>query len=437
MDVLSDVMRVVRLNGADFSDVRASEPVRAQTPNMVQLILAEPARDRTLEDLAREVRHVARHLRRSFRRMHGRDTGSLSHQVAHAAGVEFADAARNADRERRLKRSVTGPKRRSIARSRALSESRPAHGAVLMRSNPEMPFSPVCLPSKQEICPLDVLSDVMRAVRLNGAVFFDMRAGEPFICETPNMALVGKRLDSGVRACHSIPHHDAGSMLGGTHRRRRTGVGIQGRRRRLLPARTRTRHYQPKWRPGGFAPRSVRHGRPLPIMMNIAEHGPPSLRMVCGYLSCDIAPYNPLLEALPSQVLARRPIEGNHTEVDLIYSAVAESETHRAGGEAILARLSELLFVRVLRRYIETLPEHSDGWLAGLRDPHIGRALQTIRRRSGTRLDIGRSGAGNRNVPRDPRRALRQMRRRDPDALPCQMAHATGGASADPTRNSG
>jgi transcriptional regulator GlxA family with amidase domain len=73
--------------------------------------------------------------------------------------------------------------------------------------------------------------------------------------------------------------------------------------------------------------------------------------------------------------MAKRPPGGNHIEVDLIDSAVSESETDRAGRDTILARLSELLFVRVLRRYIEDLPESSAGWLAGLRDPPISKVL--------------------------------------------------------------
>jgi len=102
------------------------------------------------------------------------------------------------------------------------------------------------------------------------------------------------------------------------------------------------------------------------------------MRFVCGYLGCNATPFNPLLDALPSQVLAKRPPRGNHIEVDLNQAAVEETETRRAGVETILARLSELLFVRVLRRYIEQMPETSTGWLAGLRDPNISEALRLI-----------------------------------------------------------
>ncbi|MCA8881309.1 MAG: AraC family transcriptional regulator [Rhodobacteraceae bacterium] len=227
---------------------------------------------------------------------------------------------------------------------------------------------------------MDVLSDVLRAVRLTGAVFFDFRASEPLRAQTPSMALVGQRLVPG--AGQVIPFHimmrgrcwveaiDAGvpplefhegDIVVYPHGHGHIFVTNLGDR--VAPDLDAYR------RPSG---------QPLPIMVNLGDHGPPVLRFVCGYLACDTAPFNPLLDALPSQVVARRPPEGNHIEVDLIYAAVIESETHRPGGEAILARLSELLFVRAIRRFIETLPENSEGWLAGLRDPHIGRALQLI-----------------------------------------------------------
>jgi hypothetical protein len=55
--------------------------------------------------------------------------------------------------------------------------------------------------------------------------------------------------------------------------------------------------------------------------------------------------------------------------------AIAETATRRAGGETVLSKLAELMFVEVVRQYIETLPKDAGGWLSGLRDPHISRAL--------------------------------------------------------------
>ena len=55
-----------------------------------------------------------------------------------------------------------------------------------------------------------------------------------------------------------------------------------------------------------------------------------------------------------------------------------ESGSARAGGENVLARLSELMFVEAIRRYLETLPPAQTGWLAGLRDPVVGQALAAL-----------------------------------------------------------
>jgi AraC-like DNA-binding protein len=60
--------------------------------------------------------------------------------------------------------------------------------------------------------------------------------------------------------------------------------------------------------------------------------------------------------------------------------AVAESKAPRPGGECVLGRLSELMFVDVVRRYLETLPADRTGWLAGLREPFVGRALTALHR---------------------------------------------------------
>jgi len=59
---------------------------------------------------------------------------------------------------------------------------------------------------------------------------------------------------------------------------------------------------------------------------------------------------------------------------------VAESKTPRIGGESVLSRFSELMFVDVVRRYLETLPADRTGWLTGLRHPSVGRALTALDR---------------------------------------------------------
>ena len=65
----------------------------------------------------------------------------------------------------------------------------------------------------------------------------------------------------------------------------------------------------------------------------------------------------------------------------LIQAALDESRARRAGSEIVLARLSELLFVEVLRAHLDALPEEARGWLAGLRDRHVGAALRLMHAR--------------------------------------------------------
>jgi AraC-like DNA-binding protein len=97
-------------------------------------------------------------------------------------------------------------------------------------------------------------------------------------------------------------------------------------------------------------------------------------RIVFGFLGCDARPFNPLLATLPKMLVVR----GGETLPPLVQLALTESADRRAGGEVMLARLSELMFVEVVRHHLAQLPEEQTGWLAGLRDAFVGRALSLM-----------------------------------------------------------
>ena len=65
-----------------------------------------------------------------------------------------------------------------------------------------------------------------------------------------------------------------------------------------------------------------------------------------------------------------------------ILHLVEEAASDRAGSDAMLAKLSEALFVDTLRRYVIGLPDQTTGWLAGARDPVVGRSLALLHRRA-------------------------------------------------------
>jgi AraC-like DNA-binding protein len=120
----------------------------------------------------------------------------------------------------------------------------------------------------------------------------------------------------------------------------------------------------------------------LPFHVNLMNDGARSATLVCGYLACDARPFNPLLESLPPMLKAG---DGRRNESgwvgQFIHFAVAEVADKRAGSESVLTKLSELMFIDVVRRYIETRPPQDTGWLAGLRDPFVGKALAMIHAR--------------------------------------------------------
>jgi AraC-like DNA-binding protein len=127
----------------------------------------------------------------------------------------------------------------------------------------------------------------------------------------------------------------------------------------------------------------------LPFTLSLSERGMTSagsfgsdssgIKVVCGFLGCDARPFNPLLASMPKVMrLPGMAAEGSSWVANFLHSMVEESTRKRPGGEAVLERMSEMLFVEVLRCYVETLPVGESGWLAGIRDPSIGRVLALL-----------------------------------------------------------
>src|SRR5512133_1666619 len=101
-------------------------------------------------------------------------------------------------------------------------------------------------------------------------------------------------------------------------------------------------------------------------------------------MSCDPQIGRLLLETLPPllTVNIRRDAAGEWLEKSILFT-VSNAGARGAGDEAVLAKLSEALFVETLRRYLTALPAVDAGWLAGARDPEVGKALGLLHRRPG------------------------------------------------------
>lgn len=217
---------------------------------------------------------------------------------------------------------------------------------------------------------MDVLSDVLRVVRLTGAVLFDVHARPPWAVQSPASPALSAAMPGSERvlAFHFLLEGEAWAQViereGTPPLRVAAGeaVIVTGGREHVISS-------EPGMR---TAPRfdlyRRREDQRLPYALTAGSGAGPEARLSCGFIGCDARPFNPVLEALPP-LLVVRPND------ELVRMAIAESEAPTPGGETILARLSELLFLQAIRQHLAALPGDATGWLSGLRDRHVGRAL--------------------------------------------------------------
>lgn len=226
---------------------------------------------------------------------------------------------------------------------------------------------------------VDILSEVLRAVRLRGAVYFTVSASTPWVAEAPAACEIGPHVMPGSE--HVIEYHVVmqgscfGGLLGEPSVRLDAGdiiVFPQGDAHVLGSAE------------GMRGPQDVAfHARAatmqLPIRVEYGSSGRDPVQLVCGFLACDARPFNPLLDTLPRMIVLRRRTGGYSDMLDqFMQCALAESRVPRAGGEVVLARLSELMFVEVVREHVASRDGAERGWLSGLRDEVVGRALGAL-----------------------------------------------------------
>ncbi|MBC7842879.1 MAG: AraC family transcriptional regulator [Gemmatimonadaceae bacterium] len=222
---------------------------------------------------------------------------------------------------------------------------------------------------------MDPLSDVLRAVRLTGAFFFLVEARFPWSVSAGAAAELVPRVLPNTE--HLISYHVLMSGICWAGVAGEEPVRMEAGDVIVFP------HGDPHCVSGseGSAVGPVQNGVPDRHLhtVHIGEGTGARATFVCGFLGCDARPYNPLLAALPRCLHARGVATGWLGEFPR--QAVAESRRGSAGGATMLTRMAELMFVEVVRRHLDALPQQQVGWLAGLRDPIIGPALTELHRR--------------------------------------------------------
>ena len=244
-----------------------------------------------------------------------------------------------------------------------------------------------------------MLSDVLQTIRLTGALFFPFEASSPWadeIVAAPKLAASILPDAQYVVSYHIVSQGSCWITLG-SDPPVRLGTGDIV----VIPhGAAYVMSSAPGVRPELSADavltffRQMAMGSASPLVTH-AGGGNERAEMICGFLGCDLRPFNPVLEALPALVHVRRPSEvSSHDRLDpLIAFAVAESRQLRAGAKSVLLRLSEVLFIEVIRRYLDSLARDRTGWLAGLRDPIVGHALALLHENPATPWTLERLAA--------------------------------------------
>jgi AraC family transcriptional regulator, alkane utilization regulator len=242
---------------------------------------------------------------------------------------------------------------------------------------------------------MDVLSDVLRVVRLTSAVFFTAKFSSPWAIKSPPPDQLARSLN--LRAeCIALFHV---VVEGGCW------VGVEGHKPFRIEAHdviifphgephTMSSDLGARWTPIGALLTGKRSNEILTL--DYGGNGETS-RFVCGYLHCDQR-FNPLIGALPTMICVCGPnksrqaisaiesakndglvlVEADGWLSSTLHHTIEEANTMHPGSSAMLVRLTELLYVEVLRRYMQQIGGGQTGWLAGVQDAEVGRALRLL-----------------------------------------------------------
>jgi AraC-like DNA-binding protein len=246
---------------------------------------------------------------------------------------------------------------------------------------------------------MDVLSDVLRVVRLTSAVFFTARFTSPWSVESPPPDQLARTLrlrGESIALFHVLVEGQCWVSIDGQAPLRMESCDVV-----IFP------HGDSHVMSSdiGARPRPIGSLLPSQPSEEIPQldygGGGQTARFVCGFLHCDQC-FNPLIGALPTVLCVRGRDRSEHDEPSAADSAerprvviadadgwlgvtlrhtIAEADGIHPGSSAMLARLIELLYVEVLRRFMQNLPSGQTGWLAGVRDPEVGRALRLLHAR--------------------------------------------------------
>lgn len=226
---------------------------------------------------------------------------------------------------------------------------------------------------------MDVLSEVLKVVKLQGAMFFNGEFSSPWSFCSPASRTVAPHVAPAAR--HVIIYHlltegrASARLVDGERITLEAGDIV------IFP------HGDAHFIENGPPTKPVDMVKELArifsqgLKLSRSGGGGEVTKFVCGYMACEPRLSQVFLSGLPRvfKVGIRDDASGRWLENSIRFT-VNQADASSAGGEAVLAKLSEVLFVETLRTYISRLPAEQTGWLAGARDPEVGKTLALMHR---------------------------------------------------------
>ena len=247
---------------------------------------------------------------------------------------------------------------------------------------------------------MDVLSEVLKVVKLQGALFYNGEFSSPWsFCSPPSHSVAPYVAPA---AQHVIIYHLLTEGRASARLENGDRITLEAGDIVIFP------HGDPHFLENGQPTRSMDMVKELArissrgLKVSRLGGGGEVTRFVCGFMACDPRLSQVFLSGLPSmfKVSIRSAASGRWLENSIRFS-VNEADASLPGGEAVLAKLSEVLFVETLRTYIGNLPANQTGWLAGARDADVGKALALMHRdpaRSWTIASLAKEAGLSRSV---------------------------------------
>ncbi|NND91677.1 MAG: AraC family transcriptional regulator, partial [Granulosicoccus sp.] len=225
----------------------------------------------------------------------------------------------------------------------------------------------------------DPVSDVLDTIRLQGAVFFLWEPAWPFGIGVADGRKLSRHMQ--IRSDCIVSYHIVtegpcwAAVNGEDPLLLQTGDTLILPRGDAYKIASTPQYPTPEDESGSIAFFQSMASNTSPAVITEGGNGSQRSRLICGFLGCNLGPFNPLLFSLPRMMCIPAPVEGDDPLSALITFALSEAQEFRGGERSLLMRLSELMFVEIMRRHMRSPEVSSSGWLRALRDPLVGRAL--------------------------------------------------------------